>query len=431
MRQLLGLVFMISVSFWPLKSQGQSYLEKKSQHRFAQSYVGLNTQLVPASGRFVWQNQAQEFPRTIVQSLNLGGIHFWGKLDFNMTLLLSTSASAKLENDGEATYRSSGSLSAKYYPWRMEFGKIRPYMGAGLKFSALRLGNESLGKRYDDFVSLLPVGGVSYAYRNWQISAEAMFLPNNERAFYSSATQRHTFELPPMYFNLGIVRFFDVTLREEKPKEIGKTAAVTANLAAKRKLNSFSLGFAPSSAFFLKSPHFSEELASLPNHKSGFNLDMGVGYFFHKAKLHMGFSYRNYTSASVSYGIEHIIRRRSIAFEIYKFLFDYNGFVPFVGASISSERWATGLFIDDTQQGEIARTAMISPGLIFGWDIVASPLETWVLRTNLRYYPFQEINDTAGKKSRVDQFEFNFIQLVIYPNRMYNFRKPKKGFYTD
>ena len=63
---------------------------------------------------------------------------------------------------------------------------------------------------------------------------------------------------------------------------------------------------------------------------------------------------------------------------------------------------------------------MISVGVLFGWDILASPLETWVLRTNLRYYPFQRINDSDGTKTRVDQFEFNFIQLVLYPNRMKN-----------
>lgn len=65
---------------------------------------------------------------------------------------------------------------------------------------------------------------------------------------------------------------------------------------------------------------------------------------------------------------------------------------------------------------------MISPGIIFGWDIVPSPLETWVLRTNLRYYPLQKVKNPTGEISRVDQFEFNIIQLVIYPNRIINTR---------
>ena len=72
------------------------------------------------------------------------------------------------------------------------------------------------------------------------------------------------------------------------------------------------------------------------------------------------------------------------------------------------------------QVGDTQRTRMISPGILFGWDIVASPLETWVLRTNLRYYPFQEIVNIEGSRSRVDQFEFNFIELVVYPQRWYH-----------
>lgn len=431
-RLAISFIFLLIFTLvFPLSSKAQVYTEKKSQHRFAQSYFGLSTKITPTSGSLVWQNQEQEFPMAIVPHLNLGGLHFWGKLDFNMTLPLINFGGKKLQNNGEVEYRSAGSLSARYYPWRMEFGKLRPYAGAFLDFSSLSLGNNTQGKRYDGFITLMPVGGVSFAFKNWQINAEAIFLPNNKKTFYSSEIQKNTFKLPRTSFSLGLVRYFDTTIREEKPKESGRTAEVTASLAAKRKLNSFSIGVAPSSAFFLNSPKFSEELESLPLHKASFNLDIGVGYFFYKAKLHTGFSYRNYSSKAISYSLEHIVRRQSIAFETYKFLFDYNGFVPFVGASISSEKWATGLFRNDTQQGEIVRTEMISPGIIFGWDIVASPLETWVLRTNLRYYPFQEINDIDGKKSRVDQFEFNFIQFVIYPNRMINFRKAKKDFYKN
>lgn len=425
------LLLLSSLFFIHFSSSAQLYTEKKSRHRFAQSYIGFNTQIVPAAGRLVWQNQEQEFPTTIMPHLTLGGLHFWGKLDFNMTLYLTNFGNLKLQNNGEVEYRSAGSLSARYYPRRMEFKKLRPYMGAFLDFSSLGLGNKTHGKRYDGFITLMPVGGISFALKNWQINAETTFLLNNKKTFYSSETQKNTFELPRTSFSLGIVRYFDNTIKEEKPTESGKTAKVTAKLAANKKLNSFSIGFSPSSAFFLQSPQFSEELESLPIHKASFNFDIGVGYFFYKAKLHTGFSYRNYSSKAISYSLEHIVRRQSIAFETYKFLFDYNGFVPYLGASISAEKWATGLFRNNIQQGEVARTEMISAGLIFGWDIVPSPLDTWVLRTNLRYYPFQEINDINGKKSRVDQFEFNFIQLVIYPNRIINFRKVKKGFYDN
>jgi hypothetical protein len=86
------------------------------------------------------------------------------------------------------------------------------------------------------------------------------------------------------------------------------------------------------------------------------------------------------------------------------------------------EKWASAQFEGDEQIGATQRTNIVSPGILFGWDILASPLETWLLRTNLRYYPFQKVKDAEGNIARVDQFEFNFIQLVIYPNRMINFK---------
>jgi hypothetical protein len=426
-KYLLFLTIWATLSIRPL--QAQVYLEQKTQHRFAQTYVGFNTQITPSSGSLVWQDRTQAFPTSVIPRFTIGGLHFWGKLDFNMNLYMATLSNTQLENQGEVNLNSGGDLSARYYPWRMEFGKLRPYAGISLSSAVLSLGNDTQGKRYDAFVTTSPVAGLSFALNNWQINAEAVFLPQHRRDFYSSESQKHTFELPRTYLSLGLIRYFDTTIKEEAPKATGKTEAVTQQLAAQGKLNSFSIGLAPSGAYFFKSPLFSEDLESLPLHKSSFNLDIGIGYLFHQAKWHLGFSYRAYDSRSVSYSLEHIAKRQSIAFEAYKFLLDYNGFVPFVGASISAEKWATGLFRNDVQQGKTVRTSMVSPGIIFGWDISPTPLDTWVLRTNLRYYPYQEINDIRGQKSRVDQFEFNFIQLVIYPNRMFNFREAKRGFY--
>ena len=94
--------------------------------------------------------------------------------------------------------------------------------------------------------------------------------------------------------------------------------------------------------------------------------------------------------------------------------------MPFIGPSISYDRWATADFEGNDQVDETVRSKMISPGIIIGWDISTSPLETWTLRTNLRYFPFQKITDAEGNRVNVDQFEFNFIELVVYPQRFFN-----------
>ncbi|WMN06919.1 hypothetical protein QYS48_34265 [Marivirga arenosa] len=401
----------------------QVYMEEKSKHRFAQTYVGFNTQIVPTQGQFVSGGLSSKFPTLISPRFNIGGLHFWGKWDFNVNLPLAHLGDKKVSEDTEYHFIPGADLSARYYPWRMEFGKLRPYAGVSVNQMVFKLDHEELGSRDDLFFTASPLAGVSYAYKGWQLNAELMWVPTNKKEFYTSRNQREIFHLPQNYFSVGIVKFFDTTLKEEKGYKNGSTKKKEDELRSKGKLNSFSIGVAPSGAYFLRAPQFSQgEQQSLPRHKGEFNWDFGLGYLFHDTGLHIGFSYRDYSSNSNSYGLEHVIRRKSVAFEAFKFFWDYNGFVPFIGPSISYERWGAAEFENDVMTNEVARTRMISPGIIFGWDIVPSPLETWVLRTNLRYYPLQKVKDPSRQLSRMDQFEFNIIQLVIYPNRIINLR---------
>lgn len=411
-----------------IKLLGQVYAESKTQHRFAQTYVGFNTQFIPSSGSITFQNQEYEFPKTVIPRFTIGGLHFWGKLDFNINFPLTTISNTSLPPDGKVSFSSGADLSTRYYPWPLLDGKLRPF--AGLSFNTMKLSLENVEQevRVEGFITSSLLAGLSYSHQGWQLNTEVMVLPQNERTFYASTQEKHLYRLPSTYFSFGVVRVFDFTLSNEKPKLSGRTKALEEKLSRAGKLNSISIGIAPNGSYFLKSPTFSEEFASLPKHKGSFNMEYGLGYLFHKQKFHLGFTYRTYSSNSVSYELEHVVRRQSLALEAIKFVWDYNGFVPFVGVSLGADRWASGIFVNDVQQGETARSSMLSPGIIFGWDIVPSPIETWVLRTNLRYYPDQRINDFQGKTSRVDQFEFNFIQFVCYPNRWKNIRAEQRGF---
>jgi hypothetical protein len=100
-------------------------------------------------------------------------------------------------------------------------------------------------------------------------------------------------------------------------------------------------------------------------------------------------------------------------------LFDYHGFVPFVGPIISYE----SLSFEETDLGVKVRDVsddMLGLGVTFGWDIRPNDLQSWVLRTNLRYYPGLQL-DIPGTEETVPfrNLEFNFIQLIIYPGRMF------------
>ncbi len=418
--ELTGIFLLLALA---TNVQAQVYAEQKTQHRFAQTYVGFNTQIIPSSGRLVIQYQDYQFPLRVIPRLTLGGLHFWGKLDFNMNIPLANFGETSLSQEGEVWFTSGADLSARYYPWRLLNGKLRPFVGASFNTMKLWQNDASLGDRAEGFITASVLAGLSYTFKDWRINAEWMFLPQNGRDFYSNTQDKHRFELPNSYFSIGLVKHFDFTLSEEAPKLSGQTKALEDKLLGEGKLNSISVGFAPNGAYFLKSPSFSGDLKSLPKHKGGFNFEYSLGYLLHQQQLHFGLAYRTYSANTISYGLEHVVRREALSLESFKFVGNYHGFVPFVGLSLSAERWATGLFENDVQQGETVRSSIFSPGIIFGWDILPSPLETWVLRTNLRYYPNQKINDIQGKSSRVDQFEFNFIQFVFYPNRCWNVRK--------
>jgi hypothetical protein len=91
--------------------------------------------------------------------------------------------------------------------------------------------------------------------------------------------------------------------------------------------------------------------------------------------------------------------------------------VPFVGPSVSYE-W---LFAEQNNgsnkyQGQFDG---VKPGLTFGWDIRPNRIQTWYLRTNLRWTPNLNVVMDNGGTMRLSQLEFNFIQLVIFPERMF------------
>ncbi len=421
------LILSIFTLILPFLSQAQLYEKEKSQHRFAQAYIGLNTQFLPSSGQMHWAGSDRNFAAAYTPRFTIGGLHFWGHLDFKMNFGLYRFGNFQLDQDTEYNFRYGGDLSAHYYPWAVKDKYLRPFIGIGFNTMAFVIRNKDLGARADGFLGLSASAGLSYTFKNWQINAYANYLPFNQKSFYVDRQNEHQLKLPPLYYSLGIIRYFDVTLREEKPMQSGVSNQLEQELETEGKLNSLSIGVGLTSSYFFKSPKYqSPDRQSLPKHKAVITYDLNLGYFWHKAAIHAGASYRDYTSSVNSYGLEQLIRRRSIALEGYKFLLDYNGFVPFIGPSLSYERWGTAEFDQDVQEGNAVFTQNFNLGIIFGWDIVASPLETWLLRTNLRYYPFQKINDMEGKKSRVDQFEFNFIQVVFYPQRMYHIPKAKK-----
>jgi len=58
-------------------------------------------------------------------------------------------------------------------------------------------------------------------------------------------------------------------------------------------------------------------------------------------------------------------------------------------------------------------------GITFGWDIRPNRAQYFLLRTNLRWYPKLELSVVEGQAVSLNALEFNFIQLVVFPGRMF------------
>ena len=145
--------------------------------------------------------------------------------------------------------------------------------------------------------------------------------------------------------------------------------------------------------------------------------DFAAGYHFTKSDIILAAASRRTIQKRSAFNYTSRLQRQSLSIEGYKFLVDYHGFVPFLGAGIGREN----LELTRTEFGsdlDPITEQVWSPNIVFGWDIRPSIKgDWWILRTNLRYYPALQLDLAEGALSQ-QHIEFNFIQLVVYPQRL-------------
>jgi len=107
-----------------------------------------------------------------------------------------------------------------------------------------------------------------------------------------------------------------------------------------------------------------------------------------------------------------VVIKNSLLLESYYYLFDYNGFTPYLGLNVGFDKITL-----KENSAILSAKNQLNPGLTFGWDILPGKTEQpFVLRTNLRWFPLQQIS-ANGYKHALNQLEYNVIQLVWYPAR--------------
>jgi hypothetical protein len=374
----------------------------KTRHRFAQLEIGLANYVNPTGG--LLGNKEIGFSTT--PAFFIGGTHFWGHCDFAVTIPFGTVGKGMAYGVD---------LQAKYYPWRIEKNKIRPF--AGVSLSPFKFKYED-GPKYSKIYFPI-VAGLNYMKGANQFEIGVIYNYNNEFKYDISRTELASGKIPIIY-SLTYKLTLETTVGTEKGWRDGSTKARTEELAAAGKLDNFSLAIGPTTAFNIKeSSYLNEKYPFAGQHDHRATIELGAGYYWHKPDFHVNLAYRTFKSDIDAYGYSQKARTRLLTLEAYKFLFDYHGFLPFVGPNISY----TNLSIDEKDRTNPAISNNfkgLKPGVTFGWDIRPNRLQPWILRTNLRWNPNLNVDMKPGGQSALDNLEFNFIQLVVYPGRFKN-----------
>jgi len=408
------LLFILTIISSVLNLSAQDW---DKRHQFAKTYFGISNYICPnlTKGTYLNSNgDINEFNRSgfLSPAINIGATHFWGYADFYVSI---NTTDIKFEKDEiDNSFRLGTFTGVRIYPMPSSENSIRPYVG--YKFSPFRYKQtDLLGQDYK-FTQVKSVFdiGLGFQLPNFYFTLEYGKVINSEFDVYLSRETVSKNKFPTNLIQVGLNYTIETT----------KSASTEINKKSNKLFSSsnkwgFFLAAGPSSSFPLISSSYVEDLYPFLDNKS-FPIifpDIATGYHFTKTDLITAISFRPISQRRNAFDFQQKISRKSINFETYKFLFDYHGFVPYLGLGLSYEN----ILISESDNGTAKPSSTIytfSPNFVFGWDIRPSfKGDWWILRTNLRYFPFLNI-ERQEKKLSLQHLEFNFIQFVFYPQRL-------------
>lgn len=401
-------------------TEGDSTKFYENRFAFAKMYFGLEM-YGSGSGTSSVLNGNTTSPVTFegfrAPRLVWGAAHFWGHADIFVAFPIGGNKQTPQSPLTYTEFREDIETGFKIYPFASRPNTIRPYVGASwlpVFYRQQFRGDKELGFGWSK--NRVPILlGLSYASKRFMLDAGIQYLPKTTFQYPLSRTASGNLELPNLNVNVGLKYLMETTHRP-----LSSIEKHNRKLARRKKYNAFYAGIGPSGTFGTQT--FSEfDAVNYPFLKerkrySSF-WDITLGYYLHKLDMNIGLSSRNIAESVDAYGVEHITRRKSLAFEAYKFVGDYHGFVPFVGLTLSNEN----LSFDNRDRRESNAWKTYSEqkaavGVIFGWDIRPTRSDWWILRTNLRYTPVSM--EAEGKKVSFDYLEFNVIQFTMFPERV-------------
>lgn len=409
----------------------QEQKPKNSRFDFAQTTLGIglhysnsgNVDFVDGNG----QLQSYQFENQFYPVLYFGGLHFWNSTELYFGLPFGQLLNKNPSDNISITNNLSTVFCINYYPWKINNRKVRPYIGSSISGINYDQNSDDIASDGALFTKIVfPIhGGLSWRKNKTLVDVQLIYNYDNQFEYFISQNKSTTVTTPPLYYSASFKLLLEGTKGSEKYHYSGNEARNYELLKAKRLLNSFYVAIGPSTSFFTRNNEYNTyNRPFIPSAlTSNVFFDIGLGYFYEPLNAFAGISYRKLNTNSTAYGYEQNLQRRSYLFEFNKFLFDYQGFVPYLGIGLSFDQ----LRFEERELDEIIVSKdqnSLNPTLIFGWDILPTKLEYMTLRTNLRYTPSLNI-DIDGLNIPNAQLEFNIIQFVFYPQRFVNFRRNK------
>ncbi len=393
---------------------GQDWEKRRA---FAKTYFGVSSNIIPGSvsGKYLDENgNIQKFTRNgfVSPAINIGATHFWGYADLIVSI---NTADIKFGKDDIENYLSLNTFTGfRVYPFPSKEKTIRPYIG--YQFSPFTYQQKDINDKNFKYSQVKSVfnAGIGVQTKNLYFTLEYGRILNSAFDTYLSRTVKSTDKFPSQMLSLGLNYMLETT----KMVDDDNHREANTLFSQSNKWGLF-VGLGPSSVFPMRSSEYVTDLYPFLNDRSFPNIfpEFSLGYEFSKSNFALAAAFRPIKQTRKAYDFEQEIKRNSFNLEAYKFLFDYHGFVPFIGFGTSYEQ----IKLNETDNNVVKTNKSfnkISPNFVFGWDIKPSQKgDTWVLRTNLRYYPWLDI-ENEGKKISLQQLEFNFIQLVIYPQKI-------------
>lgn len=412
---ILLAVWLVSASASTL---AQKVVEQPTRFRFAQMHLGIDGQYIPPvrSGYLSAVGEQRSFttPGTYHPRFTIGATHFWGLMDLYVSFPLNA-IRPKADEVEDYSVSTNVTTGARVHPLQLHYRRLNPYVGAAwstLSYNQ-RVNEQLSGATFTKDVITLE-GGLNYLTGPHWFELGVHHLPARELTYATSRQTTTPVRFPAFTVQLAYKFLLDVT----RPLEKDDKETFGQYLRERRQLSGFHLDIGPSAAFTLPRSEYNARSRPYLNNPSGNRtfLDLSAGYYFFKPDFDIRLAHRHVVADHTAYGLSQRLSRRSVSLEVYKYLLDYHGFVPFLGLSLAREQ----LDVRESDNGALVTNQherRYSPGLVFGWDIRPIRYESILLRTNLRYSPFLKTR-VNGQTLSFQQLEFNFIQAVIYPQRL-------------